>query len=513
MSIPVLIVDADEEYRNLTAKTLEGTGQFKPYPSDSAGNALPLLVKSKAQIAMIDLELPEQDGLDLIRNLLKHDKHLLVIAIVDDEAAQSKQLIELNVKAIIEKPYYLPELPQIIKTALQSPSVLPKSSTPVSKPQSKSIEAAEAGYPQWLMDPARSCDFLTRLYDHHSAKALLILRGANLWAQSSQLTVDQGKTIAHMLLNKEQDLPKDSIVRFIRLNDLEGDYLLYALHLVDQYQLVLLYDSEKSFSIARRQAKYVSQLILTKDPQLLPPQEPEALDEGAAVPTLQPQDSTLPSDWIPQSPASVEDFPQLTELDIPPPDPAISILEEVAVSTPVATELPPLPTDWFPKRPTPTSALPFLSEEEIGKAPVRGGTSDGEIQHEARFHLPFSAVLITNLSSHQLDDSLVKKVEPWVQDLCIAWGWHATKVQVSSESLQLTLHLSPDTAPSKAIQQIANDLSKQILAANPGFSDDLPTGQFWATRYLLVAGDAIEDDRIQSFISAARLDQSTTASP
>ena len=511
MSIPILVVDADEEYRNLTAKTLEGTGQFKPYPTNSAGNALPLLVKSKAQIAMIDLELPDEDGLGLIQNLLEHDKHLVIIAIVDDEAAQSKQLVELNVKAIIEKPYYLPKLPQIIKTALQSPTVLTKSSTSVSKPQSESIEVAEAGYPQWLTDPARARDFLTRLYAEHSAKALLILRGANLWAWSSQLTKDQGKTIAHLLLNKEQDLRKDSLVRFIRLNDLEGDYLLYALHLVDQFQLVLLYDSDKPFSIARRQAKFVSRLILTKDPQGLPPQGSEILDEGAAVPTLHPQDSTLPSDWIPQSPASVEDFPQLTELDIPPPDQAISILEEVAVATPVATELLPLPTDWFPKRPTPTSNLPFLSEEEIGGAPMKEGRSDGEVQHEARFHLPFSAVLMTNLPSHQLDESLGRKVEAWVQDLCIAWGWHATKVRVSSESLQLIINLSPDTAPSKAIQQIAVDLSKQILAAKPSFSDDLPTGQFWAARYLLVAGDVIEDDRIQSFISAARTDQGTTA--
>jgi REP element-mobilizing transposase RayT len=313
-----------------------------------------------------------------------------------------------------------------------------------------------------------------------------------------------------MFENEREDNAKESIVRYIRVEGLEGDFLLYAIPVKEDFKLVLLYDSEKSFSIARRQAKYVSQLILTQDPSNLPPPETGVIIEETAVPITQPQDSTLPSDWIPQSPASVEDFPQLTELDIPPADPEIGILEEAVISAPVASELPPLPTDWFPKRPTPSSHLPFLTPDEPNDHSMVEGQVDNEDQHEARYHLPFSAVLVPFLQAHRLDDTLAEKVRTWVQDICIAWGWRAEDVQTSPDYLRLTLNLSPDTAPSTAIHHLATALSKQILTTNLDFSKDLPSDQFWAKHYLLIAGEEIGIERIQTFVEATRQDPGTS---
>jgi DNA-binding response OmpR family regulator/REP element-mobilizing transposase RayT len=513
MTIPVLVVDADEEYRNLTVKTLNGTGQYKAFPAETANTALHLLAETRAQIAIVDIDLPDADGVEVVSLLLQQSKHLLVIAVVDHENDRSQQLNDVGVRSILEKPFYLPELPMIIKSAVRGPTHPPKSPTLIKEtPIEEEEEEIEVGVgiPHWLLDSDQASDFLTRLFQEHSAKALLLLRGTTLWARSSQLSEAQAKQIAMMLEDEREDNVKESIVRYIRMEGLEGDLLLYAIPVQEEYKLVLLYDSEKSFSIARRQAKYVSQLILTQDPSNLPSPETEAIVEETAVPTTQPQDSTLPGDWIPQSPASADDFPQLTDLDIPPADPEIGILDGAVGSSPIASELPPLPTDWFPKRPTPSSHLPFLAPDDLGEHSKVEGQVENADQHEARYHLPFSAVLIPFLQTHRLDDTLAKKVQNWVQDICIAWGLRADDVQTAPDYLRLTLNLSPDTAPSTAIHHLASALSKQILSTNPAFKEDLPSDQFWAKHYLLIAGEEIGAERIQTFVEATRQDPGTS---
>ena len=138
MTIPVLVVDADEEYRNLTAKTLDGTGQYRAFPADSAKTALPLLSSSQAQIAIVDIELSDLNGIELIHQLQQQNKHLLVIAVVDDETTQSQQLKEIGVRSILEKPFYLPELPGIIKSAIHAPSLSQKNQSEVKGSPEKS---------------------------------------------------------------------------------------------------------------------------------------------------------------------------------------------------------------------------------------------------------------------------------------------------------------------------------------------------------------------------------------
>lgn len=511
MTIPVLVVDADEEYRNLTAKTLDGTGEYKAFPAESAKTAFPLLSESKAQIAVVDIDLPDMDGDELIRQLLQHNKHLLVIAIVDDEIKHSHQLDAVGVRSILEKPYFLPELPAIIKSAIQGPTQPIKTPPSIKESPIKTDIVGDVGLPQWLFDSDQASDFLTRLFKEHSAQALLILRGRALWARSSQLSEAQAELIALTILDNEQNADSnESILQYIKVEGLEGDLLLYAIPLKEDFKLALLYDSEKPFSTARRQAKYVSQSILTQDPSNLPPPETTVIIEEIAVPSTQAQDSTLPSDWIPQSPVSVEDFPQLTESDIPPADPETGMLEEGVVSSPVSSELPPLPTDWFPKRPTPSSHLPFLAPDEPSNHSMGEGDGDIEAQHEARYHLPFTAVLIPLLQAHRLEDTLAEKVRTWVEDICIAWGWRAEDVQTSPDYLRLKLNLSPNTAPSTAIEHIASALSEQILATNPKLSKDLPSDQFWAKHYLLIAGEEIGSERIHTFVQAARQDPGTS---
>jgi CheY-like chemotaxis protein len=364
MTIPVLVVDADDEYRGLTVKTLDGSGQYQAIPASSAKVALSVFAESRAQIAIIDTDLKDMDAGELIGRLIQQNKHLLIIAVVEEESGASERLKSLGVRSILQKPYFFPELPTIINSAVHGAATEPKSSPQVEVHLTPE-KAPNGDIPEWLTDSDLASNFLTRLFEEHSAQALMLIRENSLWARSSQLAEEYARQITrNVLAHDKGGGSKDSIVGYIRIKDLEAEFLIYAIPLQKNFKLVMLYDSEKSFSIARRQAKYVSSLILTVDPDSLPVPETSVMDEEPAVPNAQPSDTTLPSDWIPQSPASVEDFPQLTEMDIPPADPDIGSVEKAAISTPIDLEVPSLPTDWFPKRPTPSSNLPFLSPDE-----------------------------------------------------------------------------------------------------------------------------------------------------
>jgi CheY-like chemotaxis protein len=179
--------------------------------------------------------------------------------------------------------------------------------------------------PPWLDDNFRAGEYLTTLFSEHSARGLLLIRDRNLWAFSSQFSEDQAQLVAETFLEHETSRePMEAIVRYIKIDPEEGDVLLYAVPIIATLILVLIYDGDKSFGLARRQANALSQQLATQEPtqpiaeEMPPVEEP---DEAPAVSMTEEPLTMLPDDWIPVAPASDEGLPILDELDVPPPDP------------------------------------------------------------------------------------------------------------------------------------------------------------------------------------------------
>ena len=75
----VLIIDDEENIRRTTSALLEGMDHEVIAVSDGA-SALKQLDHSRFDVAFLDLKLGEQNGLDLLPELLKNTEHLDVIA-------------------------------------------------------------------------------------------------------------------------------------------------------------------------------------------------------------------------------------------------------------------------------------------------------------------------------------------------------------------------------------------------------------------------------------------------
>lgn len=111
----VLIVDDDQESRDLLREVLESNGHI--VEAVEGGPAARRLVSSDGEyrIVIADLRMPEETGLELLRNLKRQNfKHDMILMSSFITGPERKLAQELGAHALLEKPFRLSELVQIV---------------------------------------------------------------------------------------------------------------------------------------------------------------------------------------------------------------------------------------------------------------------------------------------------------------------------------------------------------------------------------------------------------------
>jgi len=111
----VLIVDDDQESRNLLCEVLEANGYTVDAVADGSAAREALTRDCDQRIIIADLQMPNETGLDLLRNLrqqnMKHDL-ILMSSFFSGRAREAAQ--ELGAYALLDKPFRLSELLQAV---------------------------------------------------------------------------------------------------------------------------------------------------------------------------------------------------------------------------------------------------------------------------------------------------------------------------------------------------------------------------------------------------------------
>ena len=118
MSSPkILVVDDDAESRGLICEVLESNGYAVGAVEDGAAARKALKHEGEYRIVIADLRMPNETGLDLLRNLrqqmAKGDLALILMSSFIS-GAERKFAQELGVHAMLEKPFRLSELLQVV---------------------------------------------------------------------------------------------------------------------------------------------------------------------------------------------------------------------------------------------------------------------------------------------------------------------------------------------------------------------------------------------------------------
>ncbi len=119
----ILIVDDSATARTLIKKSIEicGVENLDFVEADSGKQALNLLREQTVDMVFTDLNMPEMDGVTLLKKIKASPalNHLPVVVITSlKNQATEQMLLQKQALAVLEKPLKLPEVYQVIQQHL-----------------------------------------------------------------------------------------------------------------------------------------------------------------------------------------------------------------------------------------------------------------------------------------------------------------------------------------------------------------------------------------------------------
>lgn len=249
----ILIVDSNEGFAMMLKQSLEQQGSgYRATVATSGGKAMQTLTSKTFDLAIIDLGLTNPDGAALARQMRRQQSDLRLMLIPLGEELPP-ELANLDVQGILPKPFFLPELPDLIDSTLaksvgaaatspprEAPAVVekPKSPPPVQPPK---IDPASSSRDLLAHIRKRMQEFMQRmntLAQEVNADTVLLTSGGELVAHTGRLAVEEANQLASAVADNWR-----ASVHVAGILDLEqshfeqstegGGYLFYSLAVVD----------------------------------------------------------------------------------------------------------------------------------------------------------------------------------------------------------------------------------------------------------------------------------------
>lgn len=117
MTARVLIVDDDTAIRCLLRRALEGAGEI-PLEAADAAEALSLARSAGIEVVLLDLGLPDREGLELVPLIKAMDRAVIVLT-ARDETTEKVTALDLGADDYVTKPFDTVELLARVRVALR----------------------------------------------------------------------------------------------------------------------------------------------------------------------------------------------------------------------------------------------------------------------------------------------------------------------------------------------------------------------------------------------------------
>jgi DNA-binding NtrC family response regulator len=115
----VLVVEDDETLRELLGEVLRGWG-YQTVVLATGSRAVELLETQLFEVAIVDIHLPEMDGVELLRHLKRHDPSIEVLMMTGDPTvATAVETLKLGAYDYLTKPLILEELRHLLDHILE----------------------------------------------------------------------------------------------------------------------------------------------------------------------------------------------------------------------------------------------------------------------------------------------------------------------------------------------------------------------------------------------------------
>jgi CheY-like chemotaxis protein len=241
MAISILVVDAAPHFATLVRQSLEETRAYQACVAATAKEALELFRSTDIQLVIVDFDLPDMAGSDLVKELRSSKPNIPVIGI--PLGSEAPELLEgLGLSGALKKPFYLPDLLDLVGQALGNPEVVnpltPRRPGPI---QHSPVQRTPAKIPSWLSTQEEAEKHLQELYPTTTALGIVIARGRAIWASAGRLDRKQLFELSSVLGDLwAGEGMYGSLAKYIRLPSSREELMLYASPIAGEFMLALV---------------------------------------------------------------------------------------------------------------------------------------------------------------------------------------------------------------------------------------------------------------------------------
>lgn len=118
MTNDVLIVDDDDSIRKTVASGLQ-VRNFSVIATANGSDALDVIKQEQTKVVVLDLGLPDVDGIDLVRSIRSFSRVPIIVLSADGSDSRKVLALELGADDYVTKPFSIAELVARVRVALR----------------------------------------------------------------------------------------------------------------------------------------------------------------------------------------------------------------------------------------------------------------------------------------------------------------------------------------------------------------------------------------------------------
>ena len=265
----ILVIDPDTAFATLLKEGLEQTQLYEVITANDGQAALDALHQDGWAMVILDLGMADPPAEEVAQSVHVQHPELPLMVIPLDGDTLPAEIGALGVQGLLTKPFFLPDLPDLVARAMSASSPAPVSSvTPETTglPVQPTIAEPHNGT-GWTSDKAKLAAPLSALARELNAETVMLTCGDDLVAHAGRLAREEAEQLGRVIATSWRasaqvaKLLGREKVRFEQSMQEGSDYVLYSLNVKGETVLTVALNSHTPLGIVRYHTKRTAETI------------------------------------------------------------------------------------------------------------------------------------------------------------------------------------------------------------------------------------------------------------